>query len=259
MFKAFEMHTEKEVTHSNLMYDSVSKIDVRIYTVVSAPLFLFSLQMWRMDGEMRGGEDGCRLRRGGMSWQAPAYWDSDCHICSRQWKNFTTSSKAPQTIFQNSPRSVSQYLGRHLWTLSASPVLLLLNFPAGKVPLWFLFSQGQHGISLVTDPKFDKGNVLTLLIVAFFTFLLNDLGLSFSQNHSSPNTKRHYKFCGPSLKVKCFHLPESKHQKRSHKYTWLQCHISEEMRNGGGWDIWKICLDDEESVTFLKLLHKLIN
>lgn len=92
----------------------------RIYTAVGAPVFLLSPQERWMNGGMRGkgaGEDGCRRFGwgGGMPWQAPAFWGHDCHICLRQWKNFTTSlkkkKKAPPTIFQNSPASLLRCVG----------------------------------------------------------------------------------------------------------------------------------------------------
>ena len=48
-------------------------------------------------------EEGEVSFEGVMSWQAPADWSIDCHMCSKHWKHFSTSSKAPQTIFQNRP------------------------------------------------------------------------------------------------------------------------------------------------------------
>ena len=75
-----------------------------VYTVVSVPLFLLHLQMWWMDGEMRGGEDGCR------------FWREECPDRPRHTEALTVTfvllgsgkisqqaPKAPQTIFQNSP------------------------------------------------------------------------------------------------------------------------------------------------------------
>lgn len=89
--------------------DSISKIEVHV-VFIPLSLHLSSCSAFRCGGWIERWEGERRWMSvfflgggGGMSWQAPAYWGIDCHICSRQWKNFTTSLKAPQTIFRNSP------------------------------------------------------------------------------------------------------------------------------------------------------------